>query len=235
MPVRRRSVAMVYQQFVNYPSLTVYENIASPLRVAGRRQRRDRGAGAAKRRSCCGSSRMLERTAGAAVRRPAAAHRDRPRAGQARRLVLLDEPLANLDYKLREELREELPRMFAADRRDLRLRHHRAHRGAAARRHAPSRCGRAACTQVGADRRWSIASPANHRCRARLLRSAAERTRRDEARRLWSHLPTARSCRPTALLAGLPDGAYRLGFRADAVAHRAADAAALTPFPATSR
>ncbi|HEU4532914.1 MAG TPA: ATP-binding cassette domain-containing protein, partial [Polyangiaceae bacterium] len=35
--VRRRNVAMVYQQFVNYPSLTVYENIASPLRVPGRR------------------------------------------------------------------------------------------------------------------------------------------------------------------------------------------------------
>jgi glycerol transport system ATP-binding protein len=34
VPVRRRSVAMVYQQFMNYPSLTVYENIASPLRVA---------------------------------------------------------------------------------------------------------------------------------------------------------------------------------------------------------
>src|SRR5881275_2038347 len=33
--VRRRSVAMVYQQFINYPSLSVYENIASPLRVAG--------------------------------------------------------------------------------------------------------------------------------------------------------------------------------------------------------
>src|SRR5260221_13045617 len=31
--VRKRSVAMVYQQFVNYPSLTVFENIASPLRV----------------------------------------------------------------------------------------------------------------------------------------------------------------------------------------------------------
>ncbi|MCB1829811.1 MAG: ABC transporter ATP-binding protein, partial [Gammaproteobacteria bacterium] len=27
-------------------------------------------------------------------------------------LVLLDEPLANLDYKLREELREELPKLF---------------------------------------------------------------------------------------------------------------------------
>src|SRR5687767_15412243 len=30
--VRKRSVAMVYQQFINYPSLSVYENIASPLR-----------------------------------------------------------------------------------------------------------------------------------------------------------------------------------------------------------
>lgn len=33
--VRKRDVAMVYQQFINYPALTVYENIASPLRVAG--------------------------------------------------------------------------------------------------------------------------------------------------------------------------------------------------------
>src|ERR1700745_621392 len=34
--VRQRSVAMVYQQFINSPSLTVYENIASPLRVQGK-------------------------------------------------------------------------------------------------------------------------------------------------------------------------------------------------------
>src|SRR3984893_1628658 len=34
--VRKRSVEMVYQQFINYPSLTVYENIASPLRVQGK-------------------------------------------------------------------------------------------------------------------------------------------------------------------------------------------------------
>ena len=33
--VRKRSVAMVYQQFINYPSLTVYKNIASPLNVSG--------------------------------------------------------------------------------------------------------------------------------------------------------------------------------------------------------
>src|SRR5690554_4535668 len=40
VPVQRRNVAMVYQQFINYPMLSVYENIASPLRVA-RVDRRD--------------------------------------------------------------------------------------------------------------------------------------------------------------------------------------------------
>lgn len=34
-PVRLRNVSMVYQQFINYPSMTVFENIASPLRQAG--------------------------------------------------------------------------------------------------------------------------------------------------------------------------------------------------------
>nr|MCU0829290.1 ATP-binding cassette domain-containing protein [Tabrizicola sp.] len=34
--VQDRKVAMVYQQFINYPGLTVYENIASPLRLMGR-------------------------------------------------------------------------------------------------------------------------------------------------------------------------------------------------------
>ena len=31
-------------------------------------------------------------------------------------LILLDEPLANLDFKLREELREELPKLFGRQR-----------------------------------------------------------------------------------------------------------------------
>ncbi|MCA1773901.1 MAG: ABC transporter ATP-binding protein [Halomonas sp.] len=34
VPVRHRNVSMVYQQFINYPSLTVYDNIASPLHLA---------------------------------------------------------------------------------------------------------------------------------------------------------------------------------------------------------
>ena len=35
LSVRRRNVAMVYQQFVNYPDFTVFDNVASPLKVAG--------------------------------------------------------------------------------------------------------------------------------------------------------------------------------------------------------
>jgi glycerol transport system ATP-binding protein len=33
MRVQDRRVAMVYQQFINYPSMTVYESIASPMRL----------------------------------------------------------------------------------------------------------------------------------------------------------------------------------------------------------
>ncbi|UDL93405.1 ABC transporter ATP-binding protein [Lichenihabitans sp. PAMC28606] len=112
MSVRKRSVAMVYQQFVNYPTLTIYENIASPLRVQGlpKDEIEARVARAAK---LLRLEPMLQRLpaqlSGGQQQRTAIA---RALVKQAR-LVLLDEPLANLDYKLREELREELPRIFA--------------------------------------------------------------------------------------------------------------------------
>jgi len=35
MSVQKRDVAMVYQQFINYPNFTVYQNIASPMRLRG--------------------------------------------------------------------------------------------------------------------------------------------------------------------------------------------------------
>ena len=38
VPVRQRNVAMVYQQFINYPSLTVFDNIASPLKLRGEKK-----------------------------------------------------------------------------------------------------------------------------------------------------------------------------------------------------
>ncbi len=49
LPVQRRNVAMVYQQFINYPSLTVFENIASPCGSPGCRRPRSR-PGCARRR-----------------------------------------------------------------------------------------------------------------------------------------------------------------------------------------
>ncbi len=112
VPVRQRSVAMVYQQFVNYPTLSVYENIASPLRVARlpRAEIEQRVTEAAR---LLRLEPLLARTpaqlSGGQQQRTAIARALVKHAG----LVLLDEPLANLDYKLREELREELPPLFA--------------------------------------------------------------------------------------------------------------------------
>ena len=111
--VRRRSVAMVYQQFINYPSMSVFENIASPLRVKGvaRGEIEARVASAAR---LLRLEPYLKRTplelSGGQQQRTAIARALMKGAD----LVLMDEPLANLDYKLREELREELPRIFEA-------------------------------------------------------------------------------------------------------------------------
>ena len=105
---------MVYQQFINYPSLTVYENIASPLAGAGQAARGDRQARAGGRAAAASSSRISNRTplqlSGGQQQRTAIARA----LVKGADLVLLDEPLANLDYKLREELRTELPRIFEA-------------------------------------------------------------------------------------------------------------------------
>ena len=35
VPVQKRNVSMVYQQFINYPNMNVFDNIASPLKLAG--------------------------------------------------------------------------------------------------------------------------------------------------------------------------------------------------------
>ncbi|MER8462814.1 ABC transporter ATP-binding protein [Mesorhizobium sp. M1396] len=113
VPVQKRKIAMVYQQFINYPAMTVYENIASPLRVAGTDQakidKEVRNAAALLKLTP-----YLDRTplslSGGQQQRTALARAIVKNAS----LVLLDEPLANLDYKLREELRAELPRIFAA-------------------------------------------------------------------------------------------------------------------------
>ena len=109
--VQKRNVSMVYQQFINYPSFTVFENIASPLKITG--------VATDEIKERVGKVAELLKLSAMLDKKP-----DELSGGQQQRtalaralvkdsdLILLDEPLANLDFKLREELREELPKLF---------------------------------------------------------------------------------------------------------------------------
>ena len=109
--VQKRNCSMVYQQFINYTNFTVYENIASPLAITGVKDDE------IKQR--VGKVAELLKLSAMLNKKP-----DELSGGQQQRtalaralvkdsdLILLDEPLANLDFKLREELREELPKLF---------------------------------------------------------------------------------------------------------------------------
>ncbi len=114
VPVRERNVSMVYQQFINYPSMTVADNIASPLKLQGAL---DRAAIAARVDELARRlhiepflQRLPAELSGGQQQRVALARALAKKAP----LMLLDEPLVNLDYKLREELREELSALFAS-------------------------------------------------------------------------------------------------------------------------
>ena len=112
VPVQKRNVSMVYQQFINYPHLSVFDNIASPLRVG-------RVSDDEIKRRVGGMAELLRLTPMLDRKPGALSGGQQQRTAMARALVkdadlvLLDEPLANLDFKLREELRDELPRLFA--------------------------------------------------------------------------------------------------------------------------
>ena len=109
---QQRQISLVHQFFVNYPHMSVFDNIASPLKVAGMAKSEIEG--------------RVEEAADLLQLRPML-HRkphelsggQQQRTALARAIakeshaVFLDEPLANLDYKLREELRDQLPELFA--------------------------------------------------------------------------------------------------------------------------
>ena len=111
LPVRERNVAMVYQQLINYPSLTVADNIGSPLKLRKEANIAARvNELAAKLHIEPFLQRLPAELSGGQQQRVALA---RALAKNAP-LMLLDEPLVNLDYKLREELRDELTQLFAS-------------------------------------------------------------------------------------------------------------------------
>ena len=111
VPVRERNVARVYQQFINYPSMTVFDNIASPLKLRGDKNIAQRVTALAEKLHI---EMFLDRypaeLSGGQQQRVALARA----LAKGAPLMLLDEPLVNLDYKLREELRDELTALFAA-------------------------------------------------------------------------------------------------------------------------
>jgi multiple sugar transport system ATP-binding protein len=102
-----RNIAMVFQNYALYPHLSVYDNIAFPLSVRGvdRKTMDDKVKWAAE---LVGLTRLLKRK----PRQMSGG--ERQRVALARSLVrdpdvfLLDEPLSNLDAKLRHSAREEL-------------------------------------------------------------------------------------------------------------------------------
>jgi glycerol transport system ATP-binding protein len=114
VPVQQRSVSFVYQQFINYPSLSVFDNIASPLLAAKKKPSKQEVASRVEEMATLlGLTPFLKRKpselSGGQQQRVAIARALARKAD----IVLLDEPLANLDYKLREQLRAELQSIFS--------------------------------------------------------------------------------------------------------------------------
>jgi multiple sugar transport system ATP-binding protein len=110
VPTRYRDIAMVFQNYALYPHMTIAENIAYPLKV--RKVTRDQieqrvrqvaesleigGLLSRKPRELSGGERQRVALARAIIREP--------------RVYLMDEPLSNLDAKLRVQMRGELKRL----------------------------------------------------------------------------------------------------------------------------
>jgi len=113
VPASERGIGMVFQSYAIWPHMTVFENVAFPLRVARRRR-----YGAAEIDRRVGQALDLVHLAGYESRRATAlSGGQQQRLALARgivhepKILLLDEPLSNLDAKLREQMRVELKRL----------------------------------------------------------------------------------------------------------------------------
>jgi multiple sugar transport system ATP-binding protein len=107
---RDRDVAMVFQNYALYPYMNVFENIAFGLR-ARRFPKREIDARVRRAAEMLDIAGLLERL----PRQLSGGQRQRVAIGRAivrdARLFLFDEPLSNLDAKLRDEMRSEIKRL----------------------------------------------------------------------------------------------------------------------------
>ena len=112
LPPEARDVGMAFQNFALYPHLDAFQNIASPLRAQGL-------GGEELRRRVQGVAELLKIDHVLSHLPKALSNGQKQRTSLARSLVrepkllLLDDPLRNVDAKLRYEMRLELPRVLS--------------------------------------------------------------------------------------------------------------------------